>query len=266
MIHVKIKRTSVLAITAILALTAGCFAPTPTRTSQDLGGKHVSFTTSDGVLLRGHLYGTGSTGVILAHMYPADQSDWTDFAQVLAAHGYQALTFDFRGFTESEGSSGTEYAGTDLLAAYQFMRSRVSRIYHRRRESRRGSGDPGRRARRRSGLDPDFGANQLRRNRCDRFNPPRSRANPVCHVGRRSAGRRAAGNPVSRGAGAEVDKSLSRPRARYRDPVRTLRRRPASVDAALYRRPPGEELERRRLRALVRTRPHCWVSPRKPCR
>ena len=129
MIRVKIKRASALTIIAILALTAGCFAPTPTRTPQDLGGEHVSFTTSDGVLLRGHLYGTGSTGVILAHMYPADQSDWTDFAQVLAAHGYQALTFDFRGFTESEGSSGTEYAGTDLLAAYQFMHTRVSRIY-----------------------------------------------------------------------------------------------------------------------------------------
>lgn len=129
MIRVKIKRASALTITAILALTAGCFAPTPTRTRQDLGGEHVSFTTSDGVLLRGHLYGTGSTGVILAHMYPADQSDWTDFAQVLAAHGYQALTFDFRGFTESEGSSGTEYAGTDLLAAYQFMHTRASRIY-----------------------------------------------------------------------------------------------------------------------------------------
>jgi dienelactone hydrolase len=118
-----------LAIAAIFMLIAGCFAPTPMRKSQDLGGEHVSFTTSDGVLLRGHLYGTGSTGVILAHMYPADQSDWTDFAQVLAAHGYQALTFDFRGFTESEGRSGTEFAGTDLLAAYQFMRPRVSRIF-----------------------------------------------------------------------------------------------------------------------------------------
>src|SRR5260221_8593369 len=37
---------------------------------EDLGGEHVSFTASDGVLLRGHLYGHGSTGVILAHMYP----------------------------------------------------------------------------------------------------------------------------------------------------------------------------------------------------
>jgi dienelactone hydrolase len=118
-----------VATAAILALAAGCFAPNPTRKPRDLGGQHVSFTTSDGVLLRGHLYGTGSTGVILAHMYPADQSDWTDFAQVLAAHGYQALTFDFRGFTESEGRSGTEFAGTDLLAAYQFIRPRVSRIF-----------------------------------------------------------------------------------------------------------------------------------------
>jgi len=48
---------------------------------------------------------------------------------VLAAHGYQALTFDFRGFTESEGQSGTEFAGNDLLAAYQFMQPRVSRIF-----------------------------------------------------------------------------------------------------------------------------------------
>jgi pimeloyl-ACP methyl ester carboxylesterase len=114
---------------AVIALiVTGCFVH-PTRTTQDLGGEHISFTTSDGVLLRGHLYGRGSTGVILAHMYPADQSDWTDFARVLAAHGYQALTFDFRGFTESEGESGTEFADRDLLAAYQFLRPRVSRIF-----------------------------------------------------------------------------------------------------------------------------------------
>jgi hypothetical protein len=126
----QVRRNSgALRLIAILAIVAGCFAPNPTRKSEDLGGQRVSFTTSDGVLLRGHLYGSGSTGVILAHMYPADQSDWTDFAQVLAAHGYQALTFDFRGFTESEGKSGTEFAGVDLLAAYDFMRPRVSRIF-----------------------------------------------------------------------------------------------------------------------------------------
>jgi alpha/beta superfamily hydrolase len=62
-------------------------------------------------------------------MYPADQSDWTDFAKVLADHGYQALTFDFRGFTESEGSSGTQFADRDLLSAYTFFRQRVSTIF-----------------------------------------------------------------------------------------------------------------------------------------
>ena len=116
------------AFAAIASLGAGCFL-NPHRSTQDLGGEHVSFTTSDEVLLRGHLYGRGSTGVILAHMYPADQSDWTDFARVLAAHGYQALTFDFRGFTESEGASGTEFADRNLLAAYQFLRPRVARIF-----------------------------------------------------------------------------------------------------------------------------------------
>ena len=108
---------------------SGCFSQSLQRKTQELGGEHVSFTTSDGIILRGHLYGDGATGVILAHMFPADQSDWTDFAQVLAAHGYQALTFDFRGFTESEGPVGTQFADRDLSAAYQFMSSRVSRIF-----------------------------------------------------------------------------------------------------------------------------------------
>lgn len=109
--------------------TAGCSSQILRRKTEALGGERVSFATSDNVLLRGHLYGSGATGVILAHMYPADQSDWTDFAEVLAAHGYQALTFDFRGFTESEGPLGTQFADRDLLAAYQFMRPRVSRIF-----------------------------------------------------------------------------------------------------------------------------------------
>jgi uncharacterized protein len=128
-ILIVLKRsTSALVIAGIFVHLTGCLTPNPPRPSQDLGGEHVSFTTSDGVLLRGHLYGSGATGVILAHMFPADQSDWTDFAQVLAAHGYQALTFDFRGFTESEGTSGTEFADKDLLAAYQFLRPNVARI------------------------------------------------------------------------------------------------------------------------------------------
>jgi len=94
-------RNTIAAIVIVAFAAAGCSAQIMRRKTEALGGERVSFTTSDGVLLRGHLYGSGETGVILAHMYPADQSDWTDFAEILAAHGYQGLTFDFRGFTES---------------------------------------------------------------------------------------------------------------------------------------------------------------------
>jgi dienelactone hydrolase len=125
-----LRNTVAIAAPIIVAVAAaGCSAQILHRKTEALGGEHVSFTTSDGIVLRGHLYGEGATGVILAHMYPADQSDWTDFAGVLAAHGYQALTFDFRGFTESDGPLGTQFADRDLLAAYQFMRPRVSRIF-----------------------------------------------------------------------------------------------------------------------------------------
>jgi len=125
-----LRDTFAIAVIVIVAFAAtGCSSQILRRKREALGGERVSFTTSDNVLLRGHLYGSGATGVILAHMYPADQSDWTDFAEVLAAHGYTALTFDFRGFTESDGPLGTQFADRDLLAAYQFMRPRVSRIF-----------------------------------------------------------------------------------------------------------------------------------------
>jgi dienelactone hydrolase len=125
-----LRNTPAIAAFVIVAIAAaGCSSQILHRKTEALGGERVAFATSDGILLRGHLYGSGGTGVILAHMYPADQSDWTDFAEVLAAHGYRALTFDFRGFTESEGPLGTQFADRDLLAAYQFMRLRVSRIF-----------------------------------------------------------------------------------------------------------------------------------------
>ena len=122
------RNTLAIAVITVVAV-AGCSAQSLHRKTEALGGERVSFTASDGIVLRGHLYGSGATGVILAHMYPADQSDWTDFAEVLAAHGYTALTFDFRGFTESDGPLGTQFADRDLLAAYQFLRPRVSRIF-----------------------------------------------------------------------------------------------------------------------------------------
>jgi len=84
--------------------------------------RDVTFTTPDGVLLDGTLYGSGTTGVVLSHQVNGQQSQWMSFARVLAAHGYLALTFDFRGRGASEGTPDTAKQDTDLRAAITFLR------------------------------------------------------------------------------------------------------------------------------------------------
>jgi len=96
-------------------------ASPPQLTSGGQGGaalyQVVTFTTSDGVVLSGRLFGSGDAGIILAHMYPADQTSWQSAAQTLAGEGYLVLTFDFRGYGESEGKKDIQYLDRDVLAA-----------------------------------------------------------------------------------------------------------------------------------------------------
>jgi alpha/beta superfamily hydrolase len=84
----------------------------------------VSFQTADGVTIRGHLFGEGKTLVILAHMRPSDQTSWYGFAEELAKAGYSALTFDFRGYGESEGSQELSKIDLDVEAAIETMRDK----------------------------------------------------------------------------------------------------------------------------------------------
>jgi len=92
-------------------------------------GTPVQLKTADGLTLGAHLYGGGDTGVILAHQYNGDQTGWTDFAIILAAHGYCALTFDFTGFPESGLIVHVAASPVDLKAAYDFMRPRVKHLF-----------------------------------------------------------------------------------------------------------------------------------------
>lgn len=79
----------------------------------------VTFTTTDGLTLHGTLYGGGSKGVVLAHMFPTDQTSWAPFAEKLAEAGYMALTFDFRGYGESdEGAIADIPLDTDAALAF----------------------------------------------------------------------------------------------------------------------------------------------------
>ena len=82
----------------------------------------VSFTTEDSVALSGTVFGTGRTAVVLAHMRPVDQTDWHPFAQILADDGFTALTFDFRGYGASGGSSEVGLLHLDVEAALGFLR------------------------------------------------------------------------------------------------------------------------------------------------
>jgi esterase/lipase len=92
-------------------------------------GTPVQLRSADGLALGAHLYGGGDTGVILAHQYNGDQTGWTDFAMILVAHGYCALTFDFRGFPESGLIVHVPDSPVDLKAAYDFLRPRVKHLF-----------------------------------------------------------------------------------------------------------------------------------------
>ena len=114
----------VVALTvAVVALAAaGCGGANTPVAPADETSLAVSFKTEDGVELNGRLFGRHNTGVLLAHMFPADQTSWWDFAEVLAEQGYMALAFDFRGYRDSGGGKDIEFIDRDVRAAVAFLR------------------------------------------------------------------------------------------------------------------------------------------------
>lgn len=116
------------AILSLMQVACGDDEETPAATPA--ASEAASFDASDGVTLRGHLFGEGDTLVILAHMRPSDQSSWYGFAAELAEKGYSALTFDFRGYGESEGEKELSKIDLDVEAAVKAMRAEgYERIY-----------------------------------------------------------------------------------------------------------------------------------------
>jgi alpha/beta superfamily hydrolase len=72
-------------------------------------------TTADGLILEAERFGTGEDFVVLAHMRPADMSSWVSFAGLLGGEGYSVITFNFRGYGNSEGSGFA--VDVDVVAA-----------------------------------------------------------------------------------------------------------------------------------------------------
>jgi pimeloyl-ACP methyl ester carboxylesterase len=85
----------------------------------------VSFTTQDGGLIYGDLYGGGPHAVVLSHGGGFRKESWSKQANELAAAGFLLLAIDYRG--EGESQSGSEHAPDDgrpldLLGAIHYLR------------------------------------------------------------------------------------------------------------------------------------------------
>lgn len=83
----------------IVTPVESAFAPgNPTAAPLDdiLASHTVTFDTEDGATINGELYGTGKTTVIFSVMGNC-KPGWREFAQLTAAQGYMALTYQWRG-------------------------------------------------------------------------------------------------------------------------------------------------------------------------
>jgi pimeloyl-ACP methyl ester carboxylesterase len=108
---------------AILAACGSEPAPSP-------GSEAITFASEDGTSLAGRVFGPDDSdaGVVLSHMYPADQRSWFDFAERLASRGYRVLTFDFRGYCPggdggcSEGERRIPDIWRDVVGAIDTLR------------------------------------------------------------------------------------------------------------------------------------------------
>jgi len=126
----ELLRAVALALTLATA-AVGCAPSRQEERNADIAASTaVSFRSSDGVKLAGRVFGDGRVGVVLAHMFPADQTSWWAFARVLAPRGFTVLTFDFRGYCPggvagcSEGERDVAAMWQDLLGAVDLMMAR----------------------------------------------------------------------------------------------------------------------------------------------
>ena len=121
-----VPRALALVVAALLVavVAVACSSSEPTATPSPLGEDEVRFAATDGVMLQGRHFGEGDVGVILAHMFPADQESWTPFAETLAGEGFTAFTFNFRGYAPSDGSKEAARIDADLEGALEHLAQR----------------------------------------------------------------------------------------------------------------------------------------------
>lgn len=112
----------------ILTPVESAFAPAnPTAAPLDdiLQTHTVTFNTVDDATVSGELYGSGNTAVIFSVMGNC-KPGWREFAQLTAAQGFIALTYQWHGCGESGSANEAELQKfvDDTRAAINFVRER----------------------------------------------------------------------------------------------------------------------------------------------
>ena len=122
-----IRRSIVPTLALVALILSACGASEPLGSTE--GSKEIAFESTDGVKLDGRLFGPdkGSAGVVLAHMFPADQSAWYFFANRLGERGYRVLTFDFRGYCPG-GDAGCSEGEKNIPAIWQDVEGAVAAL------------------------------------------------------------------------------------------------------------------------------------------
>jgi len=122
-----IRRSSVRLFLLVTLVLLSCQEQAPVGPVE--GSRAISFESIDGVRLSGRVFGPdkGTAGVVLAHMFPADQRSWYAFAGRLADRGYRVLTFDFRGYCPG-GDGGCSQGERDIAAIWQDVEGAVAEL------------------------------------------------------------------------------------------------------------------------------------------
>jgi len=126
-VRTPIRRSIASTLAVVALLLSACGASKPLGSVE--GSKEIRFQSTDGVTLDGRLFGPdkGSAGVVLAHMFPADQSAWYFFANRLGERGYRVLTFDFRGYCPG-GDAGCSEGEKNIPAIWQDVEGAVAAL------------------------------------------------------------------------------------------------------------------------------------------
>ena len=83
----------------------------------------LRFRAADGTRLVGHRFGSGRVAVVLAHESRGWLCEWVPYAKRLAARGYLAFPFDFRGYGESQSNPRSNVRiDLDVAAAAKTVR------------------------------------------------------------------------------------------------------------------------------------------------